>query len=160
RAKLIAISVPMHTALRIGISVAERARAVNARCHVCFYGLYASLNAQYLLAHGADSVIGGEVEAPLAELARALESGATAAPPSVATARQSAVPHLERLQLPVPNRSQLPSLKTYAHIQRGGVHEPAAYVESTRGCLHLCRHCPIPPVYGGRFFAVPEETVL
>jgi hypothetical protein len=36
----------------------------------------------------------------------------------------------------------------------------AGHVESTRGCLHLCRHCPIPPVYGGRFVAVPVETVL
>ena len=23
-----------------------------------------------------------------------------------------------------------------------------------------CRHCPIPPVYGGRFFAVPGDVVL
>ena len=35
-----------------------------------------------------------------------------------------------------------------------------AYAESSRGCLHRCRHCPIPPVYGGRFFAVPREIVL
>src|SRR5262245_1502191 len=72
-AKLVAISVPMHTALRIGVTVAERVRQVNPSCHVCFYGLYASLNADYLLAHGADSVIGGEIESPLADLARALE---------------------------------------------------------------------------------------
>jgi len=33
-------------------------------------------------------------------------------------------------------------------------------VEASRGCLHLCTHCPIPPVYGGRFFVVPREVVL
>jgi hypothetical protein len=32
--------------------------------------------------------------------------------------------------------------------------------EASRGCKHLCRHCPIPPVYGGRFTAVPQEIVL
>ena len=34
------------------------------------------------------------------------------------------------------------------------------HVETTRGCLYLCRHCPIPPFYEGRFFAVPAELVL
>jgi hypothetical protein len=33
-------------------------------------------------------------------------------------------------------------------------------VEASRGCLHVCRHCPITPVYQGRFFVVPAETVL
>src|SRR5438105_3880723 len=63
RARLVAISVPMHTALRLGVAVAERVRAVNPGAHLCFVGLYATLNADYLLAHGADSVIGGEAEA-------------------------------------------------------------------------------------------------
>src|SRR6266540_5444928 len=75
RARVIAISVPMHTALRLGVTVAERARAANPGCHICFYGLYASLTAEYLFAHGADSVIGGEAEAPLVELIRLLEVG-------------------------------------------------------------------------------------
>src|SRR2546426_10493092 len=39
RARLVAISVPMHTALRLGVTVAERVRAENPRCHVCFFGL-------------------------------------------------------------------------------------------------------------------------
>ena len=65
RAGLCAIAVPMHTALRIGVAVAERVRAVNPACRIAFYGLYATLNAEHLLARGADAVIGGEVEAPL-----------------------------------------------------------------------------------------------
>ncbi|HEU5434443.1 MAG TPA: radical SAM protein, partial [Thermomicrobiales bacterium] len=27
-------------------------------------------------------------------------------------------------------------------------------------CHHECRHCPIPPIYGGRFVVTPRETVL
>ena len=65
-----------------------------------------------------------------------------------------------KLDFPVPARHALPSLKKYAHVELGGRRELAAYVEASRGCKHLCRHCPIPPVYGGRFFVVPVETVL
>src|SRR5438552_11423969 len=75
RARLVAISVPMHTALRLGVKVATRVRAVNPTCHIAFYGLYATLNAEHLLAHSADSVMSGEVEAPLVELAERLERG-------------------------------------------------------------------------------------
>ncbi len=160
RARVIAISVPMHTALRLGVGVAARARALNPRGHLCFFGLYASLNADYLFARGADSVIGGEAEAPLVELIRALERGDAGAIPSVQRPGRAAGPHLVRLDFPVPSRAALPSLEKYAHLEHGGRKELAGYVEATRGCRHLCRHCPIPPVYGGRFFAVPREVVL
>ncbi|MGZ3663159.1 MAG: CUAEP/CCAEP-tail radical SAM (seleno)protein, partial [Ktedonobacterales bacterium] len=72
-ASLVALSVPMHTALRLGIRVAERVRVVNPAAHICFYGLYASLNANYLLRAHADSIIGGEYEEALLGLLRVLE---------------------------------------------------------------------------------------
>src|SRR6185503_13953325 len=43
-AKFVGISVPMHTALRLGTQAARRVREMNPGCHICFYGLYASLN--------------------------------------------------------------------------------------------------------------------
>jgi radical SAM superfamily enzyme YgiQ (UPF0313 family) len=156
RARLVAVSVPMHTALRLGVTVVERVRAANPACHVCFFGLYATLNADYLLAHGVDSVIGGEAEAALAELAGALATG----PGAPVDGSSRAGPHLTRLALPVPSRSGLPSLKQYARLERDGVLELAGYVQTSRGCRHRCRHCPIPPVYGGRFFLVPRESCL
>ena len=75
QARFVGISVPMHTALRLGIRVAELVRETNPSSHICFYGLYASLNAEYLLNDVADSVIGGEYEAPLVQLIEALERG-------------------------------------------------------------------------------------
>ena len=51
----------MHTALRLGVRVAEQIRQTNPTCHICLYGLYASLNAEYLLERVADSVIGASV---------------------------------------------------------------------------------------------------
>jgi radical SAM superfamily enzyme YgiQ (UPF0313 family) len=160
RARLVAVSVPMHTALRVGVALIERVRAVNPACHVVAYGLYAQLNAEYLLAHGVDSVIGGEAEAPLVALAETLEAGTGQLTPGVGTAARPAAPHLARLSFPVPSRAGLPSLKQYARLERDGRHELVGYVEASRGCKHLCRHCPIPPVYGGRFFVVPPDVVL
>jgi radical SAM superfamily enzyme YgiQ (UPF0313 family) len=160
RARLVAISVPMHTALRIGVRVVDRVRELNPTAHVCAYGLYATLNADYLLSHGVDSVLGGEVEHALVELARRLASAGGTAAPSAGPANGGA-PHLVKLDFPAPQRAGLPSLKEYAHIDRGdGRLELAGYVEASRGCKHLCAHCPIPPVYGGRFFVVPREVVL
>ena len=45
-ARFVGISVPMHTALRLGVRVAELVRAMNPACHICFYGLYASINTE------------------------------------------------------------------------------------------------------------------
>lgn len=153
RARLVALSVPMHTALRLGVAVAARVRAVNPDAHICAYGLYAILNADYLLAGRVDSVLGGEYEAPLLDLAgRLARDGA---------AHQAApAPHLARLPFAVPARATLPALRRYAGFQRGDTVVPAGYVEASRGCLHTCLHCPLTPVYGERFFVVPREVVL
>jgi radical SAM superfamily enzyme YgiQ (UPF0313 family) len=142
------------------VSLAAQVRAINPACHVVFYGLYASLNADWLLAHGADSVIGGEAEPLLVELCRALEAGVDRPVPGVSRAGAPARPHLAKLGFPVPSRNALPSLGKYAHLERDGRLELAGYVEASRGCKHRCRHCPIPPVYDGRFFVVPRDVVL
>jgi radical SAM superfamily enzyme YgiQ (UPF0313 family) len=162
RARLVAISVPMHTALRLGAGVAARVRAANPRCHIAFYGLYATLNADDLLAHAADSVLSGEVEQALVALAGDLDRRAEGREEGAASTHAPGLPRpvLEKLDFPVPSRAQLPGLKRYAHVEKRGRLELSAYVEASRGCKHLCRHCPIPPVYGGRFFVVPQAVVL
>lgn len=162
-ARLIAISTPMHTALRLGAQVAERARAQAPDAFIVFYGLYASLNADYLLRAHADAVIGGEYEQALLALAEALDCGGdhdALALSGVRTRRVEAQPVLRRLPFDVPARESLPPLRKYAHLVRGDEVIPAGYVEATRGCLHTCLHCPITPVYGGRFFVVPRDVVL
>ena len=72
RARFVGISVPMHTAMRLGVKVAVRVRELNPGAEICFYGLYAALNADFLLEHGGDYCIGGEIEAPLVALVEAL----------------------------------------------------------------------------------------
>lgn len=161
RADFVGIAVPMHTALRLGVQASSRVRAVNPEAHICFFGLYAWLNAGVLLAGPADSVIAGEYELPLLELARALQAGRDpASVAGVSTVSTRSTPHLARLRFPIPERSTLLPLERYAHYVHNGRDALAGYVEASRGCLHTCLHCPVVPTYGGRFFVVPAETVL
>jgi radical SAM superfamily enzyme YgiQ (UPF0313 family) len=159
RARFVGISVPMHTALRLGLPVAETIRKLNPDAHICFYGLYASLNSEYLLTGVADSVIGGEFEEALLEKITAVlnESEATALKLGAETDPK---PVLARLNFAVPDRGALVPLQHYAKLEYMGEQRLAGYVEASRGCLHLCTHCPIPPIYNGRFFVVPETVVL
>lgn len=160
-ADVVAIAVPMHTAMRLGVEAARQVRAANPGAFVCFYGLYAWLNADFLLDGAADAVIAGEYEAPLVGLASALAAGSDAAQVAgVSTRERRSAPHLARLPLPVPQRADLPPLTDYARYMHNGRTRLAGCVETTRGCLHTCRHCPVVPVYNGRFFAVPLSTVL
>jgi len=66
------------------------------------------------------AVIGGEAETVLVELARALEASDGHAVPGLQRPGREAMPHLQRLDFPVPSRAQLPSLKSYAHLERDG----------------------------------------
>ena len=161
QARFVGISVPMHTALRLGVRVAELVRETNPSCHICFYGLYASLNAKYLLNNVADSVIGGEYEAPLVQVMETLERGDSLANvEGVSHGGKIVRPHLKRLPFAVPSRNGLPALERYAHLEHDGGQRVVGYVEASRGCLHHCLHCPIVPVYEGRFFILPAEVVL
>ena len=55
----------------------------------------------------------------------------------------------------------MPELTKYARVvMPGGEQRVAGSTEATRGCKHLCRHCPIVPVYNGAFRVVEREVVL
>src|SRR5438874_3574134 len=111
QARFVGISVPMHTALRLGVRVAQRVREINPTAAICFYGLYAALNADYLLEHGGDYCIGGEVETPLVALAEALAAGPPGAVEGVYQRGHAAQPFLRRLPFPLPVRTPLPPLE-------------------------------------------------
>jgi len=157
RARLVVLSVPMHTALRLGLAAAGRIREASPGAVLCFHGLYAPLQADLLLARGAAAVLGGECEEELVALAQALESGGDLGRFLQGGGTASRV----RLDFPVPSRRGLPPPARYARlVDAAGAERIAGYTEASRGCLHWCRHCPIPPIYRGRFFAIPLETVL
>ncbi len=166
RARLVAISVPMHTALRLGIRAAAKIRELNPRATICFYGLYAPLFRDQL-ARVADHVLGAEPEVELVKLSGAMSEAHGMSPPTPDEAEgvpwfrsQSDARPSRRLPLITPDRDGLPALDKYARLLIAGERRPAGYTEASRGCKHMCRHCPVPAVYGGRFTAVPVELVM
>jgi radical SAM superfamily enzyme YgiQ (UPF0313 family) len=159
-AEVVAFYVPMHTATRLAIELIAPVRRLNPRAHLCFYGLYAPVNEPYLRKLGIQTILGGEFEEGLVSLIERLSSAA--ASDGVAPKSQpESVISLARQQFIVPDRAGLVPLKQYAHlILPGGEHRIAGYTEASRGCKHLCRHCPIVPVYNGTFRVVQREVVL
>ncbi len=153
-AGLIAFYVPMHTATRLAIQLIQPVRELNPQAHICFYGLYAPVNEMYLRELGAGTILGGEFEQGLVDLAKRLSEGRN-------DARQENVISLERQKFQVPDRAGMPPLEKYARlVLPGGETRTAGYTEASRGCKHLCRHCPIVPVYNGAFRIVDRGVVL
>jgi radical SAM superfamily enzyme YgiQ (UPF0313 family) len=149
RARLAAFYLPMHAATRLALPVIDRLRAEHPGLTLVAYGLYAPLNEALLRTHGVQHVLGPEAEGELAEIAGAADAtGAPGAP----------LPRVEFIQ---PDRKGLPPLSRYASLQMpDGTRKVVGATEATRGCKHRCRHCPIVPVYDGRFRAISADVVL
>jgi radical SAM superfamily enzyme YgiQ (UPF0313 family) len=156
-AGLIAIYLPMHTATRLASQLIPQLRNRNPNAHLCCYGLYAPMNVKYLRALGVSTIFGGEFEEALARLADRLGTNGKQALEQPAESPIS----LARLQFEVPDRSGMPPMEKYAHlIVPGDGYRIVGSTEASRGCKHLCRHCPIVPVYKGVFRIVSRDVVL
>ncbi len=154
-ASLVAFYLPMHTATRLAAPLIERVKRVNPSARIAAYGLYALLNAEWLRERGVAHVLGPEAEADLVKLATrgADPSGPRGEPERLA-------PHA-KLKFVTPDRAGLPPLARYASLQMpDGSTRIVGSTDATRGCKHLCRHCPIVPVYRGQFRAVPVDVVI
>jgi radical SAM superfamily enzyme YgiQ (UPF0313 family) len=156
-AQLIAFYVPMHTATRLSLELLPLLDQLNPKAHFCAYGLYAPIAAESYRTLGVTSLFGGEFEQSLCDLADHL-SGLSAFPQIHPLDSNIS---LVRLRFQLPDRAGLPPLRSYAHlILPSGQHRTVGYTEASRGCKHLCRHCPIVPVYNGVFRIVDREIVL
>jgi radical SAM superfamily enzyme YgiQ (UPF0313 family) len=154
-ADLVAFYLPMHTATRIAAHVARQVRQLNRSATLCAYGLYAPANERYLRELGFTAILGGEFETGLVELVTTLQAQESRARRDVLNVS------LARQRFLVPDRSGLPPLARYAEvIGADGVPRVAGYTEASRGCKHVCRHCPIVPVYQGKFRIVQRDVVL
>ena len=192
-AELIAIYLPMHTATRLACKLIPSLLAQNPGAHVCCYGLYAPMNAEYLRSLGVGTILGGEFEGELVRLAERLESadgikvsnkifpqglkptGAESSmsepfeaqeklkrtPATLLPSQTGPMISLERLKFEVPDRAGLAPISKYAHlVLPDGGYRVVGSTEASRGCKHLCRHCPIVPVYNGVFRIVERDVVL
>jgi radical SAM superfamily enzyme YgiQ (UPF0313 family) len=154
-AALIVFYLPMHTATRLALRWLPTIRKQNPAAYLCASGLYAPLNESHLRVAGFSAILGPEFESDLAQLADDLAAGRPYQRTELPDTR------IPRLRFELPDRSGLPTLDKYAHVVLpDGTQRIAGYTEASRGCKHLCRHCPIVPVYQGQFRAVPLDVVL
>ena len=153
-ASMVAIYLPMHTATRIALEVLPEIRALAPRAALCAYGLYAPVNARGLRRLGVDTVIGGEYEPHLLALAERVRAGEPN--PALGVVNDTA-----KLAFRTPLRNALPALERYSGlVMPDGTSRRLGFAEASRGCKHMCRHCPVVPVYEGRFRIVPVNVVI
>jgi hypothetical protein len=97
----------------------------------------------------ADRVIAGEYEPALLAWVGSSED-------------ESTLPEIQlgRGTFSVPARDLLPPLDKYAKLIVGEAEKTVGYVEASHGCVHKCRHCPLPVIYDGRIRIVGAETVV
>lgn len=154
-ADLVAIYVGMHTATRIAVEAIARIKTLSPGAHLCVYGLYAPMNETLLRGLGVGTVLGGEFEPGLLSLAQRLQGA------SDAGMQSEPVINLAKIEFLTPDRSGFPPLARYAHLRLpDGSTKVVGFAEGSRGCKHLCRHCPVVPVYQGRFRVVPVDVVM
>ncbi|MGH1366427.1 MAG: CUAEP/CCAEP-tail radical SAM (seleno)protein [Calditrichia bacterium] len=147
-----AFYMPMYTAARLSVPLIRRAQKLNPELIVIAYGLYAPVNEAFFRKLGVQNIVGAEFEAPLLELCRNIRAGDIV---------EETVVSLERQQFLTPFRDDLPEPGNYAALcEEGCAAKTTGYTQTTRGCLHTCRHCPIVPVYNGAFRVVQKDVVL
>ncbi|MEW5966738.1 MAG: CUAEP/CCAEP-tail radical SAM (seleno)protein [Pseudomonadota bacterium] len=148
-AEYVAVYLGMHTATRIAAAALPKLRTLAPHARIAAFGLYAPVNAAWLQSLGVEAIFGGESEPDLLAWVQ------TGTPPAAPVVRRS------RIDFLLPDRSGLPPLTRYAKlILADGTQMATGFAEASRGCKHLCRHCPVVPVYEGKFRVVPVDTVI
>lgn len=139
----IIISTPMHTATQLGRTIASRARNVfGNEIKIAAVGLYSEV----ALA-ACDFFDASIASITQDQVLKFLGIGAD-------------LVHQDSTANTTPGRRKLPGLTNYAHLLSHGEKKIVGYVESTIGCAHSCRHCPVPVIFHGKFKAVNPGAVL
>ena len=150
-AEAVGISVPMHTATRLPERAAQRIREVHPDTPIAFYGLYAGMDHHPDGSNLADAQFAGAYEHGLVGWLGRLVSAENATDSTVDLSRRPSL---------LPVRHLLPDISRYAHMALGDDESPVGYTEASRGCVHTCRHCPVPIVYDGRIRIIDADVVL
>jgi radical SAM superfamily enzyme YgiQ (UPF0313 family) len=153
----------------LAVAALPAVRGLNAKAHLCFYGLYAPVNETYLRGLGVETILGGEFEEGLRSLEERLGAGNVAAAKNgqsepfraLSAPQGEPVISVARQKFMTPDRAGMVALEKYARlVMPSGEARTVGYTEASRGCKHLCRHCPIVPVYHGVFRIVDREVVM
>jgi hypothetical protein len=141
-----ALSVPMHTAMRIAQGAIALARDEHPDLPIAAFGLYA-----HVMASSVSRALAGESDDAVVRWVEGEDPGAMV---------QRARADQHRVPVPRPARDLLPPLERYVRLRLGAEERLVAYTEASRGCVHRCRHCPVPVVYDGRIRIFDVDTVL
>ncbi len=153
--KVVAVHLAMHAGARLASQIIPKISEISSVQAICVYGLYAPVNDEYFRSLGCEYVFGGEFEADILSLCEAIRRNSSTE--FLKPTRNS----VEKLNFVKPDRSQLPNLERYSRLLLAdGQVKTVGFVEATRGCKHLCKHCPVVPVYEGRFRVIPADVVL
>jgi len=154
-ASVVFIHLGMLTATRIAMEALPRIQKRIPEARIAVFGWYAPINEALMREMGVDAVFGGESDQDMVDYVQSVIDD-TDHP-----ARHDALVNLGRVDFAVPERSGLPKLENYAKlVLPDGQQRIMGFTESTRGCKHVCRHCPVVPVYHGRFRAIHADIVL
>lgn len=150
-AEIVGISVPMHTAMRLAEKVATRVRSTQPTLPIATFGLYAGIDHHPDQPTSIDASFAGAYEPNLVAWIDNFKTSDSPSSPSV---------DLERHATGLPVRKLLPPITEYTKLAVDGKEHPVGYVETTRGCVHTCRHCPVPIIYKGRIRIIDADVVL
>jgi len=151
---IVAIYIAMHTATRIAIEALPKIKELAPAASLCVYGLYAPMNADLFRSLGVQTILGGEFENGLVSMAKRIQDGA-------GESQTEPERCMEKIEFIVPDRSKLPALSNYASlINPDGSTLTVGFAEATRGCKYHCTHCPVVPVYQGKFYVIPAAIVM
>jgi len=156
-AGVVAIHLGMHTATRIAAAALPRIREFAPQARICVYGWYAAANARLFYSLGAVAAFSGEIEEALRVFVCKVRDGQA----DLEQAYRKPLVITDAIPWQIPERSGMPALDRYAKlVLADNSQHTVGFVETTRGCKHRCRHCPVVPVYQGRFRAIPKAIVL
>lgn len=154
KADLIGLYLGMHTSTRIALKALPKIKHHAPNATLFSFGLYAPLNQDILAQYGVRYFFGGESEPDILQLAKQV-AGLTNE-----SMRRSIV-RTEKIDFKLPARDGLPPLSKYTKlIQNGQEEKTLGFIETSRGCKYICRHCPVTPIYKGRFRIVPFDIVM
>ena len=160
-----AFHLPMHTATRLAAPVIQQgARAQSRGAHLRVRPVRAAQRPSGCGRSAWTTCSAASSKDELTAIARELAT-VDGRPPRPARRRSQPALRLTRSRgcsSSCPIASGLPPLARYATLQHAATAraQVVGYTEASRGCRHLCRHCPVVPVYNGQFRVVQPDVVL
>jgi len=154
KADLIGLYLGMHTATRIALKALPKINQYAPKASLFSFGLYAPLNQDILSQQKVRYFFGGESEPDILQLANQLAQGAD-------SNIDNTIVRTTKIDFKLPDRTALPALSKYAKlIPAPGQQKNLGFIETSRGCKHVCRHCPVTPIYKGKFRIIPFDIVM